>query len=79
MVNAGYMKLNNTSDADITLHYITSPVYDAVQIHTTIQKMALLRWCTQKPCDSANGSVALEPRSSFNTTGPRRNIQEGMN
>ena len=33
-----YMKLNNTSDVDITLHYITSPVYDAVQIHTTIQK-----------------------------------------
>ena len=31
----------------------------------------------QKPCDSANGSVALEPGGSINVNGSRRNIQEG--
>ena len=65
MVNAGYMKLNNTSDTDITLHYITSPVYDAVQIHSTIQKNGVAKMVHAKNLViPAKGSVALEPGGS---------------
>ena len=50
MVNAGYMKLNNTSDADITLHYITSHRLFTTLFRFTQQyrKMVLLKWCTLK-------------------------------
>ena len=79
MVNAGYMKLNNTSDSDITLHYITSPVYDAVQIHSTIQKNGVAKMVHAKNLVvPAKGSVALEPGGShLMLMGPRRNIKEG--
>ena len=78
-MNAGYMKLNNTSDTDITLHYITSPVYDAVQIHSTTQKNGVAKMVHAKNLViPAKGSVALEPGGShLMLMGPRRNIKEG--
>ena len=79
MVNAGYMKLENTSDVDITINYITSPVYDAVQIHSTIQNNGVAKMVhAENLVIPAKGSVVLEPGGShLMLMGPRRSIQEG--
>ena len=79
MVNAGYMKLENTSDVDIVIHYITSPVYDSVQIHSTSQMNGVARMEHQENLViPANSLIALEPGGShLMLMGPRRIIKEG--
>ncbi len=61
-MSAGYLKLTNNSDAAITISLVTSPQFEAVEIHETvieneISRMVELADVTIEP----GSSVAFEP------------------
>ena len=79
MVNAGYMKLENTSNTDITINHITSPVYDSVEIHGTIQENGIAKMThLDNIVVPANGKVIFEPGGMhLMLMGSRRDIKAG--
>ncbi|MEC9205933.1 MAG: copper chaperone PCu(A)C [Pseudomonadota bacterium] len=79
MMNAGYLKLKNTSNKKIIFHQFTSPVWDSIEIHNVehnggvakMRKMSKLVILEKSTLELKPGSVHLM------LIGPRRDIKEG--
>ena len=79
MMNAGYLKITNSSDDDIEFEKFTSPVYDSVMVHDTkhdgdIAKMTHV----DALIVPANSTIELKPGGMhLMLMGPRRDINAG--
>ena len=61
-MGAGYLTLTNNTEDPITITKVTSPQYDAVEMHESVVENGIAK---MRPLDSvtvpAHGSVAFEP------------------
>ena len=78
-MNAGYVVLENTSDKDVIFSHFTSPVYDKVEIHKTVNVDGTARMeAVNELIVPAKGIVSLKPGGThLMLIGPRREIAKG--
>lgn len=76
---AGYMTINNTGDAAVTVISISSPDFDSAEIHRTVIEEDIARMLPVKQLEiPANSQVKLEPGGlHLMLFDPKRPLREG--
>jgi copper(I)-binding protein len=78
-VLAAYMQISNLTDSDLTITGITSPDFDAVDLHRTVVEDGVARMLPVPELTiPAGGSIALEPGGlHLMLFEPARPLQQG--
>jgi len=79
LMMAGYMTINNTGDAPVTVISISSPDFDSAEIHRTVIEEGIARMLPVSQLEiPANSQVKLEPGGlHLMLFDPKRSLPEG--